>query len=502
MCSTYDGRAAREPGPVVAAPMMPHGLSKVGAVEWEISPGHRKDMRVPVRLFATPRIIEQILLDRSLEQAINATTLPGIVGAVVVMPDMHQGYGFPIGGVAATEFPSGAVSPGAIGYDINCGVRLLVSDLELAEVAPRIAALADRLYASCPSGVGGRGKLAVSRKDLDQILLEGSDWALRRGYATESDLSSTEDRGRFIGARPDYVSPRAKERGQPQLGSLGAGNHFLEVDVVEQILDDAAASAFGIREGCLAVQIHCGSRGLGHQVCTDFVMQFQAVTKKYGIQVPDRELACAPMDSPEGREYLGAMQAAANFAFANRQILANAARRAFEDTFGRQSRQAHLTQVYDVTHNVGKLEDHELGGRRIRVCVQRKGATRALGPGSPELDSRFAQTGQPVLVPGSMGTRSWVMVGNEAGRVRSLGSACHGAGRVWSRARAKKEIRGATLRGELEARGIIIRAASLSGLAEEAPAAYKDVDEVVETVVAAGLANKVASLRPIAVIKG
>jgi tRNA-splicing ligase RtcB len=477
-------------------------LIQISDYEWEIPRSHRPDMRVPVRLFASRELLDQIMDDKSLDQAVNATTLPGVVGSVIVMPDMHQGYGFPIGGVAATEHPHGVISPGAIGYDINCGVRLLASSLELAEGRSGLDSLADRLNAYCPSGVGKSGALSVTTADLDRLLRDGSAWALKHGYATESDLERTEDRGRLEGAMPDRVSDRAKARGRPQVGSLGAGNHFLEVDVIDEIFDAQKASTFGLQTGCLAIQIHCGSRGLGHQVCTDYVQQFQTAARKYAIQLPDRELVCAPMDSPEGQSYLGAMRAAANFAFANRQVLAHFARRAFEDTYRSQSDRWHLVQVYDVGHNMGKLEQHEVDGRPMRVCVHRKGATRAFGPGSPGLPSDFQRTGQPVLVPGSMGTASWILAGSEGSMLRSLGSTCHGAGRVWSRSRAKKEVRGDALRRQLEARGLVIRAGSLPGLAEEAPAAYKDVDAVVETVVRAGIAVKVARLRPVAVIKG
>jgi tRNA-splicing ligase RtcB len=477
-------------------------LIRISDHEWEIPRSFRADMRTSVRLFATRSLLDQIMDDRSLEQAVNATTLPGVVGPVIVMPDMHQGYGFPIGGVAATASPHGVISPGAIGYDINCGVRLLASSLDVDEARDQLGILADRLNAYCPSGVGKSGSLNVSGSNLDQILLQGAAWLRKRGLATEADLDATEDGGSISGALPDQVSSRAKTRGRDQVGSLGAGNHFIEVDVVERIFDEQKAMAFGLRAGCLAVQVHCGSRGLGHQVCTDFVQQLQGAVKKYGIQLPDRELVCAPLDSPEGQAYLGAMRAAANFAFANRQVLAHGARRAFEDTFKDRTSNWHLVQVYDVAHNMGKMEEHQIGGKQMMVCVHRKGATRAFGPGAPGLPSRYRGTGQPVLVPGSMGTGSWVLAGTDESMLRSLGSTCHGAGRVWSRSRAKKEVRGDTLRRDLEARGITVRAGSLPGLAEEAPSAYKDVDEVVETVVQVGIAVKVARLRPVAVIKG
>ncbi|HXF86566.1 MAG TPA: RtcB family protein [Anaerolineales bacterium] len=477
-------------------------LIQISETEWEIPIHFRQDMRVPVRLFATRELLEQIIHDKSLEQAVNAATLPGLVGAVIVMPDMHQGYGFPIGGVAATEYPHGVISPGAIGYDINCGVRLLASSIDYDSARAEMDTLATLLNKYCPSGVGKEGAIKVSVKELDQVLREGSRWALKNGYASEADLARTEEGGCIEGAEPEQVSDRAKARGREQIGSLGAGNHFIEVDVVDEVFDEEAANTMGLYKGCLTVQIHCGSRGLGHQVCTDYVQQFQSAVRKYGIDLPDRELVCAPMDSPEGKAYLGAMRAAANFAFANRQLLAHSARRAFEETFASKTRNWHLHQVYDIAHNIGKIETHEIDGRKVKVCVHRKGATRAFGPGAPGLPPEYQKIGQPVIIPGSMGTASWVLVGTEDSMTRSFGSTCHGAGRVLSRSKAKKEVRGDTLRKELEERGIKVRAGSMPGLAEEAPFAYKDVDVVVETVSAAGIAKKVARLKPVAVIKG
>jgi len=477
-------------------------LIKISDHEWEIPQSYRKDMRVPVRIFATQELLEQVMDDKSLEQAVNATTLPGLVGHVVVMPDMHQGYGFPIGGVAATKFPQGVVSPGAIGYDINCGVRLLASSIELEAALPHLDNLATLLNKYCPSGVGVKGVVRVNVPELERVLREGSRWALKNGYASEQDLARTEEGGCLEGADPAKVSDRAKQRGSQQIGSVGAGNHFVEVDVVESIFDPETAAVFGLRAGCLAVQIHCGSRGLGHQVCTDYVQSFQSAMQRYGIELPDRELVCAPMDSPEGQAYLGAMRAAANFAFANRQLLAHSARRAFEEIFAGKMKGWELRQVYDIAHNMGKIETHEVDGERLKVCVHRKGATRAFGPGAPGLPPEYQKTGQPVLVPGSMGTASWVLAGTESSMLRAWGSTCHGAGRTMSRAKAKHEIRGDDLRRELEGRGIKVRAGSMPGLAEEAPSAYKDVDAVVETVTAANIARKVARLRPVAVVKG
>jgi tRNA-splicing ligase RtcB (3'-phosphate/5'-hydroxy nucleic acid ligase) len=477
-------------------------LTRISEYEWEIPQTFRKDMRVPVRIFATRRLLEKVMEDKSLEQAVNAATLPGLVGHVLVMPDMHQGYGFPIGGVAATRLPDGVISPGAIGYDINCGVRLLASQIDYDEVQDQMGDLATALDHFCPSGVGGKGELHMSASELDQVCRDGSRWALKHGYATEMDLRHTEEGGRLEGADPGKVSPRAHERGQPQLGTLGAGNHFIEVERVEQIFDAQAAQAMGLQEGKLVVQIHCGSRGFGHQICTDYVQEFQGAVKRYGIHLPDRELVCAPLSSPEGQSYLAAMRCAANYAFANRQVLAHNARKAFEQVFAGKVKNWHLQQVYDIAHNMGKIETHTIDGEEMKVCVHRKGATRAFGPGSPGLPEEYQKIGQPVLVPGSMGTASWVLVGTQASMERSFGSSCHGAGRVMSREKAKKQVRGDQLRQKLEAEGIAVRAGSMGGLAEEAPQAYKDVDVVVETVSGAQIARKVARLKPVAVVKG
>jgi tRNA-splicing ligase RtcB len=477
-------------------------LKKISEYEWEIPKSFRADMRVPVRLFATRRLLEAVMDDNSLQQAVNAATLPGLVGQVVVMPDMHQGYGFPIGGVAATRYPDGVISPGSIGYDINCGVRLLASQIEYEAVRERMDEIASSLDQHCPSGVGVSGLVRISEAELERVCVEGAQWALKQGYADPDDLLRTEEGGRLEGADPSKVSKRARERGRPQLGTLGAGNHFIEVDVVDQVYDPRAAQVMGLREGNLVVQIHCGSRGFGHQICSDYVEDFQAAVRRYNIRLPDRELVCAPLNSPEGQAYLAAMRCAANYAFANRQVLAHHARKAFEEVFAGKVRDWRLRQVYDIAHNMGKIETHLVDGQPVKVCVHRKGATRAFGPGAPGLPPEYQDIGQPVLVPGSMGTASWVLVGTQASMEQSFGSTCHGAGRVMSRARAKKEVRGEKLRQDLEAEGIRVRAGSMAGLAEEAPMAYKDVDAVVETVSGAGIAHKVARLVPVAVVKG
>lgn len=477
-------------------------MRRLDAMRWEIPTSYREDMLVPVQIFASEQLLEEALGDKSLQQAINAATLPGLAGPVLVMPDVHQGYGFPIGGVAATTYPSGIISPGAIGYDINCGVRLLSSRIRADEVENRLSDLATALDSNCPSGVGVSGSVHLNVKELEKICREGSGWALKNGFARKQDLLRTEENGCIAGAQPSAVSARSKQRGRTQLGTLGAGNHFIEVDLVEQVFHPDAADAMGLKEGALAVQIHCGSRGFGHQICSDYVREFQTAVKRYGIRLPDRELVCAPLDSPEGKRYLAAMACAANFAFCNRQVLAHHARRAFEQTLAGHVADWDLTQVYDIAHNMGKIEEHEIDGKPTRVCVHRKGATRAFGPGFKGLPDEYQPFGQPVLIPGSMGTASWVLLGTEGSMALSYGSTCHGAGRVMSRRQAKREIWGEDLRQKLEEDGIRIRAGSLPGLAEEAPQAYKDVDQVIDVVTKAGIASKVARLTPLVVIKG
>ena len=477
-------------------------FKRVDRFIWELPKGTRPDMRVPARLFADPELLEAAFRDRTVEQLINTATLPGVVRYTMAMPDFHQGYGFPIGGVAAMRPDTGVISPGGVGYDINCGVRLLASHLEQEEIAPHLEDLTTALYRACPSGVGGKGRVRVSEEELNRLVVEGARWALKRGLAREEDLAHTEEGGALPGADPSKVSARAKQRGRPQVGSLGAGNHFLEIDVVEEIYDPEVARVFGLWENQIVVQIHCGSRGFGHQVCDDYVKGLQAAVRKYGLSLPDRELVCAPIDSPEGKAYYGAMACAVNYAFVNRQILAMGVREAFRDVLAGKVDNVDLYQVYDVAHNIAKFEEHEVDGQRMRLCIHRKGATRAFGPGRPEVPEDYREVGQPVLVPGSMGTASYVLVGTQKAMEISFGSTCHGAGRVMSRRQALKRIWGADLRRELEEQGIVVRAGSMKGLAEEAPAAYKDVSRVVEVVHGAGLAHKVARLRPLAVIKG
>ncbi len=469
---------------------------------WELPADYDPRMRVPARLIADERLLEAALGDEAVRQLVNVAMLPGIVAPALAMPDIHQGYGFPIGGVAAFRLEEGIVSPGGVGYDINCGVRLLAASVDAEAIAPHLDALATALYRNCPSGLGKKGLRPLSYRELDAVLEEGAEWALRHGLAERDDLLRTESGGRLEGARAGAVPDRAKTRGRPQLGSLGAGNHFLEVDVVEQVFDARIAQAFGLREGGVAVQIHCGSRGLGHEVCAQFIRRLQGVPQRYGFDLPDRELIAAPLDSPEGRDYLAAMAAAANYAFANRQVLAHCVRRTFEEVLAGKVRRFDLRQVYDVAHNIAKIERHTVEGHSVELIVHRKGATRAFPPGHPDLPAFYRKTGQPVLVPGSMGTASWVLAGTKRAMEVSFGSTCHGAGRVMSRSKAKRTVRGERVRADLKREGIIVRAGSMRGLAEEAPLAYKAVDDVVGAVVGAGIARKVARLRPLAVIKG
>jgi tRNA-splicing ligase RtcB (3'-phosphate/5'-hydroxy nucleic acid ligase) len=455
-------------------------------------------MRVPGIVFSSRELLPDVAADRSLDQVVNVATLPGIVGASFAMPDVHWGYGFPIGGVAATDVEDGGVvSPGGVGFDISCGVRLLVSSLERDAVAPQLAGLMDELGRVVPKGMG-RGAVweLADTAELSGVLTGGAAFAVERGHGTVGDLERCEDGGVLAGADPASVSDRALARGLHQVGSLGSGNHFLEVQVVDQVLDPDAARAFGLHVGQVCVMIHSGSRGLGHQVCTDHVARMESAMARYGIEVPDRQLACVPVRSPEGEAYLSAMAAAANYGRANRQLLSVAARAAFRQVMGTD----RLELLYDVSHNLAKLETHDVGGRSRLLCVHRKGATRALPPGHRDLPADLAAVGQPVLVPGSMGTASYVLVGEAGGG--AFHSTCHGAGRAMSRTAARKRTSGATLRRELATAGIEVRAGSNRGLAEEAPFSYKDVDAVVETVERAGLARRVARLVPVGVVKG
>jgi tRNA-splicing ligase RtcB len=455
------------------------------------------EMRVPGIVFASRALLPSLVDDRSLDQVANVATLPGIVEASYAMPDVHWGYGFPIGGVAATDVErGGVVSPGGVGFDISCGVRLLTTPMTSEELLPRRTALLDALDRLIPRGLGpGAVWRLQTDAELDAVLQGGARYAVERGHGVPADLDHCEDRGAVADASLEQLSSRARERGAGQVGSLGAGNHFLEVQVVDSVLDDTIANAWGLFAGQMCVLIHSGSRGLGHQICTDHVRRMQPRMRAYDIHVPDAQLACVPVQSPDGAAYLGAMAAAANYGRANRQLLTAATRRAFAEAVGTEE----LTVLYDVSHNLARLEWHEVAGERRRLCVHRKGATRALPPGHPELPADLAATGQPVLVPGSMGTASWVLVGAAGGA--AFHSTCHGAGRRMSRHAARRQVRGEALRQALESAGVGVRSHSMRALAEEAPDAYKDVDEVVATCVRAGLAGPVARLRPVGVIK-
>ena len=472
-------------------------LRQLDEALWEIPASERPDMRVPARVFADAEMLEAIRGDRSLEQLENVATLPGIVDAALAMPDIHQGYGFPVGGVAAFDQQDGVVSPGGVGYDINCGVRLLALPIAEAELGDRREPLVHEISRAVPTGMGRGGLLRFEQAELDRLLREGPRMLVERGIGTEDDIEHTESRGRLPGADPAAISERAHLRGAGQVGTVGSGNHFVELQRVDSVYDAMAAQVCGLREGAVTVLIHSGSRGLGHQVCTDHVKAMDATVARHGFELPDRQLACAPIGSPEGRSYLGAMAGAANFAWANRHAIAHLVRAAIVRVLS-PAVAAGTRQVYDVAHNVVKFEEY--GGRTL--CVHRKGATRAFPPGSPDIPAIFRGTGQPVFVPGSMGTASYVLAGRQGAIERSFGSTCHGAGRRLSRHAAMRQIGGAELRRRLEADGIVIRCASNRGLAEEAPFAYKDVDRIVSVVERAGLAARVARLVPIGVVKG
>jgi tRNA-splicing ligase RtcB (3'-phosphate/5'-hydroxy nucleic acid ligase) len=483
---------------------MPVQPTRVEPFVWEVPVGYVDGMRVPGVVFASDELFARALEDRAVEQVANVATLPGIVGASYAMPDIHWGYGFPIGGVAATDVDDGGVvSPGGVGFDIGCGVRLLRSELDWErDLRDRIGRLVAALARRIPRGTGGKGLLPLDRAGVQGVLVDGVRHPLGRGVGVEADAAACEDGGSIAGADPAQVSERALQRGGPQLGSLGGGNHFLEVQVVDQVRDRAAAEAMGLRVGQVCVMLHSGSRGIGHQTCTDHLKVIDRLAATLGIRVPDRQLACVPVERPEARAYLGAMRAAGNFALANRHVLADGVRRAFAEVLGRPVGDLGMELVYDVSHNLAKLEEHEVGGRRRTLCVHRKGATRALGPGHPDLPDRYREIGQPVINPGSMGTYSYVLAGDQRAEARSFSSTCHGAGRAMSRTAAKKVMSGPDLRRKLEGEGVVLAAANWKLLSEEAPYAYKDATEVVETCEQVGLSRVVARLRPAGVLKG
>jgi len=459
-------------------------------------------MRVPARVYATEDMLDDIASDKALQQAKNVAHMPGIVGASIAMPDIHWGYGFPIGGVAAFDTETGVISPGGVGYDINCGVRLMGSKLSRGDLDDRLPALVDRLFSRVPTGVGASGALSVSKQTVREVTKKGAQWAVQEGYGSEADLDKIEENGCVSGAHPDQVSDRAISRGTTQLGTLGSGNHFLEVGYVAEIYDEYAAQAMGLFEDQVTVIIHSGSRGFGYQVCDDYLDVMDQAMKRYGIELPDRQLACTPIPSDEGQQYLGAMRSAINYAFANRQVMAHNTRRAFEETLETGPRHVGLYTIYEVAHNIAKFETHPVNGRGREVCVHRKGATRAFGPGHPELPGAYQHIGQPVLIPGDMGRYSYVLTGTETATQETFGSTCHGAGRRMSRRQAKKEVRGRNIAQELEDRGIIVRGESKRTIDEEHSGAYKDVANVVEACEQAGISKTVAQLRPMGVIKG
>ena len=478
-------------------------LEKISPVKWRLPRRYKPCMRVDGIIFAS----EDLLQDRGggtdpLEQVANAASLPGVVRASYAMPDIHYGYGLPIGGVIATAGDTGVVTPGGVGYDINCGVRLLTSTLSVADVRPRLRDIVSALFQRIPCGVGCRGKIKLSPSRLADLLRKGSGWVVDQGYGQTSDLERTEAGGRLDDANPDVISSKAIQRGLEQVGTLGAGNHFVEVQFVEEVYDEAVATAFGLFKDHVTVMVHSGSRGFGHQVCTDALGMLANAFPKFGIDIPDRQLICAPTDSREGKQYIEAMSCAANYAWANRQCLGFWAIQAFEEALGVGPAQHGLSLLYDVAHNILKRETHDVDGKQRTLMVHRKGATRAFPSGHPELPTRYRPVGQPVLIPGDMGTASYVLVGTETAMQETFGSTCHGAGRVLSRHQAIKKAKGRQIDRELEKQGIIVRSASRKTLAEEMPAAYKDIDEVIRAVHETGISKRVARLKPIGVIKG
>ena len=487
----------------MAATNLRDRLERIDAVRWRIPRAARPGMRVDGIVFGTEAMMDDLATGEALEQVANVACLPGIRGASLAMPDIHWGYGFCIGGVAATD-PSqgGVISPGGVGYDINCGVRLLRSDLGEADVRPLLHDLAAALQANVPAGVGTPGRHHFAQRELRRLLEGGVPYLRALGFASDDDVACCEAYGRIDGAEADALSTRALERGADQCGTLGSGNHFVEVQVVDRVENPLAAERFGVVEGQVCVLIHTGSRGLGYQVCDDALRALRGVPERYGIELPDRQLACAPIHSDEGRAYLGGMRAAANFAFCNRQLLTGLVRETFEGVFGRPWSALGLELVYDVAHNIAKVERHHVGGEAVEVCVHRKGATRAFPAGHPDVPARYRDVGQPVIVPGDMGRASWLLAGSEGAMRDAFGSSCHGAGRALSRKAALRAAKGRDVRAELAARGIEARAASRRGLDEEQPDAYKDVDDVVDVVHQADLSRKVARLKPLVVIKG
>jgi len=475
-------------------------LKKITDTIWEIP--QTGAMRVPARIYASERMLAQIVGDNAPQQAANVAHLPGIVTASLAMPDIHWGYGFPIGGVAAFDADEGIISPGGVGYDINCGVRLMASRLFREDVASRMAPLMNELFNRVPSGVGSAGAVKIAGGELKQVAVDGARWAVHKGYGTETDLEYIEEKGCIAGADPGQVSNHAWKRGLDQVGTLGSGNHFLEVGYVSEVYNEPIARALGLGLDQVTVMIHSGSRGFGHQVCDDYLASMDEAARRYRIHLPDRQLACAPLRSPEGQAYLGAMRCAINYAFANRQVMADSVRKAFAQVFGKGRPEAALRTVYEIAHNIAKMETHVVDGRERELCVHRKGATRAFAAGRPEVPSAYRAHGQPVLIPGDMGRCSYVLVGTEQAMQETFGSTCHGAGRTMSRQRALQISRNRNIAKELEARGILVRAQSRRTLDEELSEAYKDVSTVVDACVEAGISRKVVQIKPLGCMKG
>jgi len=475
-------------------------LQKITDYLYEIPQSFREDMRVPARIYTSEKMLDDVFQDKSLEQLVNMTTFPGIVRYALAMPDIHEGYGFPIGGAAAVKISDGVISPGGVGYDINCGVRVLASEISYKEAKPHLVNLMDKIFRQVPSGTGKGGEVKLGKEAMSNVLERGVPWAVEKGFGNSEDIEVCEEEGSMKGAKSGCVSDRAKARGRDQLGTLGAGNHFLEIQKVDKIFDRKIADVFGLFEEQITIMIHCGSRGLGHQVCTDYIKTMRAGLEKYKIKLPDLELACLPINSPESKKYFAAMAASANFAWANRQVITHLVRQSWKKVLGKEA--GKLSLIYDVAHNIAKMEKHRLEDKEESLCVHRKGATRAFGPGRPEIPEKYRDFGQPVIIPGSMGTSSYILAGTDEAMHSTFGTVCHGAGRVMSRSTAKKKIRGRDLRKKLEEKSLIIRCKSDFGLAEEAPEAYKDIDNVVNVVNQVGLAKKVARLKPLGVVKG
>jgi len=477
-------------------------LEKIDGYRWRIPKSHKAGMRVDGIIYADEEMIKDIRRDKAAEQVANVAFLPGIVNASLAMPDIHWGFGFPIGGVAATDIENGGViSPGGVGYDINCGVRLIKTNLKEQDVKPKLKDLVYGLFNNVPAGVGSKGDIRIDEKEERQLLVEGAGWVVKKGYGKSEDLEYTEEKGAVKGANPDAVSDRAYERGKKQSGTLGSGNHFMEVQVIDQVYDEEAANIFGLESGRVTVMIHSGSRGLGYQICEDYTQGMIKCLQKYNINVPDRQLACAPVNSDEGQAYLGAMRCAANYAWANRQCLMFLARRVFETVFGMGPKDLGMDLIYDVAHNIAKIEKYVIDKKEKTLCVHRKGATRAFGPGHPDLPVKYKKIGQPVIIPGDMGRNSYLLVGTKKAE-ETFYSTCHGAGRMMSRSAAIKVGRGRSISAELEKKGIIVKSTGRETLAEEMPEAYKDVNKVVNIVHEAGISKRVCRMRPLGVIKG